>query len=256
MTKTIFITGAAGGFGRACAQLFARHGYYLGLFDLDERGLTEMADQYGPEVCCTRRLDVTDPEDCQGAVAFFGERTDGRMDVLLNNAGIMGVGEFESRALAEEHRIVDVNLRGTMNVAYHAHPLLRDTPGARLINLGSASALHGNPELVAYSLTKRAVNSFTESLDIGWAKDDIRVCDINPMYARTNMMATNREFLRKLPERDIRLTAEDVAEAIYASLDSNQVHHYVGADTKVYAMAGKVFPFWLRRWVLRRVIGY
>ncbi|MGB3798801.1 MAG: SDR family oxidoreductase [Lewinella sp.] len=256
MKKSIFITGAAGGFGRACAQLFARKGYFLGLFDLDEEGLAEMQTEFGASGCCVRRLDVTDPDDCQRAVAFFGERTGNRMDVLLNNAGIMGVGEFESRTLAEEHRIVDVNLRGTMNVAYYAHPLLRDTPGARLINLGSASALHGNPELVAYSLTKRAVNSFTESLDIGWAKDDIRVCDVNPMYARTNMMATNREFLRKLPERDIRLTADDVARAIYSTLDSRKVHHYVGADTKVYATAGKVLPFWLRRWVLRRVIGY
>ncbi|PPK86257.1 short-subunit dehydrogenase [Neolewinella xylanilytica] len=256
MQKSIFITGAAGGFGRACARLFASKGYYLGLFDVSEDGLSEMAEEYGAQRCCTQRLDVTDAEDCRQAIAYFGRHTGGRMHVLLNNAGIMGVGEFEQRELADELRIVDVNLKGPMNVAYHAYPLLRDTPGARLINLGSASALHGNPELVAYSLSKRAVNSFTESLDIGWAKDDIHVCDVNPMYARTNMMATNREFLRKLPERDIRLTAEDVAEAIYATLQDKRVHHYVGLDTKVYATAGKLLPFWLRRWVLRRVIGY
>ena len=256
MRKSIFITGAAGGFGRACARKFADRGYYLGLFDLDESGLEAMFREYGEEDCCTRRLDVTDPEDCRRAVAYFGERTDGTMDVLLNNAGIMGVGDFESRELADELRIVDVNLKGCMNVAYHAHPLLRRTPGARLINLGSASALHGNPELVAYSLSKRAINSFTESLDIGWEKDGIRVCDVNPMYARTNMMATNRHLLRKLPERDIRLSPDDVADAIVGTLDSKRVHHYVGADTKVYSLAGKVLPFWLRRMVLRRVIGY
>lgn len=256
MQKTVFITGAAGGFGRASARRFADAGYFLGLFDVDEAGLAEMAGTYGPERCCTRRLDVTDAEDCQSAIAFFGERAGGRMDVLLNNAGIMHVGDFGKGSLEEELRVVDVNLKGSMQVAYHAYRLLRDTPGARVINLGSASALHGNPELVAYSLSKRAINSFTESLDVGWRDDDIHVCDVNPMYARTGMMATHRAALRKLPERKIRLTAEDVADAIFATLGSKQVHHYVGADTKFYALAGKVLPFWLRRMVLRRVIGY
>ncbi len=256
MRKSIFITGAAGGFGRACARKFAENGYFLGLFDLDEAGLKEMLEEYGADNCCVRRLDVTDPDDCQQAMTYFAEHTDGKMHVLLNNAGIMGVGEFEARPLKAEMQVVDVNLKGTMNVAYHAYPLLRATPAARLINIGSAAVLHGNPELVAYSLTKRAVNSFTESLDIGWEKDDIKVCDVNPMYARTNMMATNRHLLRKLPEKDVRLTPADVAEAIYGTLRSGRVHHYVGRDTKFYSVAGKIFPFWLRRLVLRRVIGY
>ena len=134
--------------------------------------------------------------------------------------------------------------------------MLKATSGARVINIGSAAVLHGNPELVAYSASKRAVNSFTESLDIGWAEAGIRVCDINPMYARTNMMATHRAALRKLPETNIRLTAEDVADAIFSALSSRKVHHYVGVDTKFYVAAGKVLPFWLRRLVLRKVIGY
>ncbi|WP_168797453.1 SDR family oxidoreductase [Neolewinella litorea] len=256
MQKTIVITGAAGGFGRACARRFASAGYFLGLFDLDEPGLQEMRDQYGAEHCFVRRLDVTDPEDCRDAMAAFGERTGGRLDVLLNNAGIISVGSFDTLPLAAEHRVIDVNVKGVMNMAYYGYPLLKATPGARLINLGSASALHGNPELVAYSLSKRAVNSFTESLDIAWERDDIRVCDINPMYARTPLITENRHLLRKLPESGIRLTAEDIAEAVFGSLSSSKVHHYVGADTKVFSVAGRFLPFGLRRFLLKKVIGY
>ncbi|WP_116124623.1 SDR family oxidoreductase [Lewinella sp. IMCC34183] len=256
MSKTIIITGAAGGFGRACAVRFAAAGYYLGLFDLDPAGVAELGRSYGEERCYAATLDVTDPEACRTAIARFGERTDGKLGILLNNAGIINVGEFADLTLESELRVVDVNLKGVMNMAYHAYPLLKATPGARLINLGSASALHGNPELVAYSLTKRAVNSFTESLDIAWEGDGIRVCDINPMYARTPLIKDNQHLLRKLPDSGIRLTADDVADAIVTSLDSNRVHHYVGADTKLFSLVGGVLPFRLRRFLLKRVIGY
>ncbi len=256
MQKSIVITGAAGGFGRATAARFAAAGYFLGLFDLDETGLRELAGSYGPERCFTRRVDVTDPEDCRRALAEFAGHTGGRLDVLLNNAGIIAVGEFESVPLTTELRVIDVNVKGIMNMAYHAHPLLKATPGARLINLGSASALHGNPEMVAYSLSKRAVNSFTESLDIAWEKDDIQVCDINPMYARTKLITENRHLLRNLPDTGIRLTAADVADAIFESLDSRRVHHYVGMDTKVFSSVGNFLPFRIRRFLLKKVIGY
>ena len=256
MKKTIFITGAAGGFGQASAERFAAAGYYLGLFDLDESGVAELAARYGSDRCCYRRLDVTDMRDCADAVAYFGERTGGKMHVLLNNAGIMHAGDFEGSDLAAEMRVIDVNLKGVMQVAHCAYPLLKGTPGARVINLGSAAVLHGNPELVAYSASKRAVNSFTESLDIGWADAGIRVCDVNPMYARTKMMATHHATLRNLPEDKIRLTADDVADAIFATLSSNKVHHYVGGDTKLYVAAGKVLPFWMRRLVTRKILGY
>ncbi|NJB85137.1 NAD(P)-dependent dehydrogenase (short-subunit alcohol dehydrogenase family) [Lewinella marina] len=256
MQKSIVITGATGGFGRACAARFAHAGYFLGLFDLDEAGLKEMEDSYGPERCFVRRVDVTDAEDCRRALTEFGARSDGRLDVLLNNAGIINVGDFERLPLATEQRVVDVNVMGVMNMAYHAHPLLKRTPGARLINLGSAAALHGNPEMVAYSLSKRAVNSFTESLDIAWAADDIRVCDVNPMYARTNLITANRHLLRNLPERKIRLTAEDVADAMEKCLNSRRVHHYVGTDTRFFSLAGGLLPFRLRRFLMKKVIGY
>ena len=256
MQKTIVITGAAGGFGRATAAKFAGAGYFLGLFDVDEAGLHDLVTTCGPDRCFARRLDVTDPEDCRTALAEFAERTQGRLDVLLNNAGIIAVGDFETVSLVTEQRVIDVNVKGVMNMAYHAHPYLRATPGARLINLGSASALHGNPEMVAYSLSKRAVNSFTESLDIAWEKDDIQVCDINPMYARTSLITDNRHLLRNLPEKGIRLTADDVAGAIFASLTSRRVHHYVGADTKVFSSVGTLLPFRLRRYLLKKVIGY
>lgn len=256
MQHTVIITGAAGGFGRACAARFAARGYFLGLYDLRAAGVEEMARIYGPERCHAAALDVTDPDACRRVLNDFSNRTGGRLDVLVNNAGIINVGPFGTVPLQAELEVVDVNLKGVMIVAHVAYSMLKATPGARLINVASAAALHGNPELVAYSLSKRAVNSFTESLDIAWSEDDIHVCDVNPMYARTPLITDTRHLLRKLPDSGIRLTADDVADAILATLDNRRVHHYVGADTRIFAAARSLLPFRLRRFLLKKVIGF
>ena len=205
---------------------------------------------------CYARLDVTDIESTRQAVTHFGEHTGGHLRVLFNNAGITGVGAFTELPIERHRRIVEVNLFGVMNVAYAAIPLMRTTPGAHIINVSSASAIHGNPELVSYSATKRAVLSFSESLDIGLEEDGIRVSDLLPMYAKTPIVLEYVKMHRRLHPNDIKLTAEDIAEATWKIVRTGKFRTYVGRDTKVFAPLSRLLPYRVRKWVSRKVIGW
>jgi short-subunit dehydrogenase len=157
----------------------------------------------------------------------------------------------------EAHRrVIDVNFYGVLNVAHAAFPLLRDTPGSHLINISSASAIHGNPELVSYSATKRAVLSFTESLDIGWEEYGIRVSDILPMYAHTGIVHDHLTKYRKLDTKTVKLTPEDIAEAVWKTVRTGKFRTYLGRDTKLFAPLARLSPYRLRKWVSRKVIGW
>ena len=92
--KSIFITGAASGIGKATAKLFADRSWFVGLYDINEAGLKEVVDEIGAENCISARLDVRSRDDWAAAMKDFGEATDGRMDVLFNNAGIGRHGWF------------------------------------------------------------------------------------------------------------------------------------------------------------------
>ena len=251
----IFITGAAGGFGRAVARRLAREGYFVGLTDLDVGPLRDLADELGGrEHAHVQRLDVTDVSGARAAVAAFAEATGGRLQVLFNNAGTTAVGDFESVDIEATRRVLSVNLFGVMNVAHAALPVMRNTPGAHLINVSSASALHGNPELVAYSASKRAVLSFSESLDISLRGTGVAVSDLLPMYARTALVEEVAHLHRRAPR--MRLSAEDVAEAVWRTVRTPQFRTYVGNDTKAFAALSRVLPYRLRRLLTRRVLGW
>src|SRR5688572_25165643 len=95
----IFITGAAAGIGRATAELFASRGWFVGLYDVNEAGVRQLAQQLG-DGTCSGRLDVTDPAQFAVALAQFWQAAGQRLDLLFNNAGIVAVDAFEKIPLA------------------------------------------------------------------------------------------------------------------------------------------------------------
>ena len=255
MSKSIFITGAAQGIGKATAEHFARKGWFVGLYDVIGETLNELREQLGPGRCVAETLDVTDPAAWSGALERFWHASGGRLDVLLNNAGIAKSGPFQNIPLATHHAIVDVNLKGVINGCHAGFDYLRRTEGSRLINLGSASAIYGAADLASYSATKFAVRGLTEALDIEWRKLGIRVCDIWPIFVQTRMV----EGLStgSLKAMGVHLTAEDIANTIWnaSTRRSRRVHWLVGAQTHLIYRAACFLPDALNRAVTAKLSG-
>ena len=247
----VFISGAAAGIGRATAVTFARRGYRVGAYDVDLAGLATLREQITAEGgdVAIGSLDVTDAADwAQQLEAFTGPAR--RLDILVNNAGVLSSGRFEEIGLATQRRMVDVNVYGTMAGLHTAFPYLRETAGAQVVNLCSASAIYGQPELAVYSSTKFAVRGLTEALELEWRRHDIRVIAMWPLFVATAMVDGLQTGSSK--SLGVHLTADDVAGEIFAATHPNrtwlaQVHYPVGRQTKVFAGLAQVSPNWIQR---------
>lgn len=255
--KSIFITGAGQGIGKATAERFAREGWFVGLYDVNAVAVNELSQQIGSDRSLAASLDVRDAEQWKTALESFWNGAGQRLDVLLNNAGIATSGAFQDIPLTDHHAIVDVNLNGVINGCHTSFPYLRRTQGARLINLSSASAIYGAAELASYSSTKFAVRGLTEALDLEWRELGIRVCDIWPLFVHTKMV--DGLSLNSMKSLGVRLTAEDMATTIWKAANHNgghRVHWRVGAQTHAMYQATCFLPDWLNRAVTAKLSGH
>ena len=259
-SRAVFITGAAAGIGRTTALTFAAKGYTVGAYDIDEVGLKSLADEIdnlGARVI-TGHLDVTDTDEMAQRVAEFAKAAGDRLDVMINNAGILLAGRFEDIAVGAHCKEIDINAKGVVNGLHAAFPYLQSTPGSVVVNLASASAIYGQAELANYSATKFFVRGITEALDIEWNRYGIRVIAIWPLYVQTAM--TENISTGTTQSLGIRLTAQDIADAIVAAVEPSwlrravhQVHFPVGAQSKVLATGARFSPAWLTRLVNKRL---
>ena len=237
--KRILITGAASGIGLATARRFHEKGWRVGLTDVNETALAKLARELNDS--WYRRLDVTDPIACEHACRDFAE--DGDIDVLFNCAGILRMGRFESITAEQHKQIIDINVTGLINMSLAAHPFLQESKAAAVINMSSASALYGVPHLASYSASKFAVRSLTESLNIEWGRQGIRVVDIMPPFVKTPMVE-DASFRAPVVDRmGVNLGADDVAAKVWqAANEKLPVHNPVGLTFKLIKLLDKALP--------------
>ncbi|HAA12294.1 MAG TPA: short-chain dehydrogenase, partial [Cytophagales bacterium] len=212
---SIFITGGARGIGLSIGKLFLEQGWKVGLYDIDAAELEKVRQELANENLLTGTLDVTNSDSAQVTLQQFAEATGGRLDVLVNNAGMVRVGEFEATPLADYQQMVTLNLAGPITMTYQALPWLKTTPNSRIVNVSSASAIYGNPELTVYAATKVAVRNLTEGWRLGFAKFGIHATAILPIYTRTRMVDDYVHLYQGLKLKDVTLTAEDVARVCW-----------------------------------------
>ncbi len=239
--KSIFITGAASGIGRATAALFAEKGWFVGAFDVNETGLASLAQEIGADNCVTGHLDVTDRENFAQAIAAFGAETGGTMDILFNNAGIGESGFFEDVPYEAALRVVQVNFVGVLTGIYLALPLLKAAKNSLCFTTSSSSATYGMPRLAVYSATKHAVKGLTEALSVEFARHGIRAADTLPGLIDTAILRNtpNRTDGRTPDEAETLLAnapkkgpfrlmpPRAVAEAVWKAYGSDRLHWYV-----------------------------
>lgn len=249
----MLITGAARGIGRAIALRFAEAGWQVLACDIDNAELAQLAAD-APDSLHTAQLDVTRSADWGRVLGDLRARSGGRLDLLVNNAGVLVGGKLAEIELERQLVLVDINVKGVLIGCHAAHGLLKASPGARLINLASASALYGQPGLAIYSASKFAVRALTEALDIEWADDDIRVADVMPLFVHTDMLddAGDLTSMRKM---GVHLTPDDVANRVWQMAHSRRrrVHWTIGATGWWLALGTKLSPAAINRWIVRRL---
>ncbi|TCO48853.1 SDR family NAD(P)-dependent oxidoreductase [Actinocrispum wychmicini] len=170
------VTGGASGIGLATADLLAARGATVAALDLKPDGLP---DQIAGFAC-----DVTDDTQVKSAVDSVVDRF-GRLDVVVNNAGIGAVGDVAANSDDEWHRVLDVNVLGMARVARHALPYLRKSPKAAIVNTCSIAAWAGLPQRALYSASKGAVYALTLAMAADHVREGIRVNAVAPGTADT-----------------------------------------------------------------------
>jgi NAD(P)-dependent dehydrogenase (short-subunit alcohol dehydrogenase family) len=191
--KVALVTGAANGIGRSAALVLAREGARIVATDLqDEKGegLLRELRALGCE-CAYYHHDVTREEDWQSIVAQIRSRF-GRLDVLVNNAGIGLSSPVVDMAFADWKRQVAVNLDGVFLGVKHSLPLMRAGGGGSIINVSSIAGIKASPNVSGYCATKGGVRLFTKSvaLECAAAKDGVRVNSLHPGITETAIWDT------------------------------------------------------------------
>jgi 3alpha(or 20beta)-hydroxysteroid dehydrogenase len=184
--KVALITGAARGQGAAMARAYVAEGARVVLADVADEAGKQVADELG-EAARYQHLDVSSEDDWAVATeATLG--TYGRLDVLVNNAGILRFSAIVETSLADYERIIGVNQTGTFLGIRAAVPLMIEAGGGSIVNLSSVEGLGGMPLLLAYTASKFAIRGMTKSAAMELGKHGIRVNSVHPGMIDTQMV--------------------------------------------------------------------
>lgn len=247
--KVVLITGAASGIGAACARRFGSEGARLALADLRQDVLAASAQKLnlGPDRLLTESFDVSDP----AAISAFIEKAVsafGRLDALVNNAGIAAFGRVTELSDADWRKVIAVDLDAVFYGSRAAIPHLARTRGS-IVNTASISGLYGDYGLSAYNAAKGGVVNLTRAMAIDHAQDGVRVNAICPGIVRTDLTAAltaDEDFMaewRRLVPMGRAADPEEMASAVafLASDDASYVTgHCLVVDGGVTAATGQV----------------
>lgn len=213
--RTILITGASSGIGRATAETFLASGWNVGLLARRRALLADMAS--GHDTALALPGDVTQLHDVEAAVAGMVEKW-GRLDAVFNNAGIFTPqGTIDEIDVADWHQSLSVNLTGMFNVARVAFAQMRaqDPQGGRIINNGSLSAHTPRDGSICYTTTKHGVTGLTKTLSLDGRPFNIAAGQIDIGNARTDLVdALNERRIKDgKPLMDM-MNVEDAAQSV------------------------------------------
>ena len=194
-SKVALITGGGSGIGRACAEMFAREGARVAVSDISlerAQATTQFVTSHGGDAIAISG-DVSVGDDAQNMVSATVEKF-GKLDVLVNSAGVSARNAMPKGSSPEEvwAKVIDVNLKGTYMVSWHAMPEMAKSGGGSIINLSSIMGLVGYPVGMGggfnpYNPSKGGVLQFTRNLAIDSASKNVRVNCICPGYVETDL---------------------------------------------------------------------
>jgi 2-keto-3-deoxy-L-fuconate dehydrogenase len=242
--KVAAVTGGGSGIGRAISTLFGRQGARVVVLDLDERAAHETAALIAGEGgrADAARCDVSDASSVNAVFDSIVGRT-GRLDVLINNAGVAHVGNIEHTPEDEFDRLYRVNVKGVYLCSQAAIPVMVRQGGGVILNMASIVSFIGVADRFAYSMTKGAVFTMTKSIAIDYVKQHVRCNCICPArihtpfvdgFVRKNYPGREAEVLQELAEYQPMGRMGTPDEVAYLAL-------YLCSDEAAF-VTGQAFP--------------
>jgi meso-butanediol dehydrogenase/(S,S)-butanediol dehydrogenase/diacetyl reductase len=234
--KTVLVTGAASGIGRAAARRFADEGANVVVVDLDREALNEASAELPQDRLLIQPGDTSNKDAAADAVRAAVDRF-GSLDVLINNAGIATQGDIVQTSEEDFEHVMAVNVGGYFHLAKAAMPELVKTRGS-IVMTSSVSGLGGDWSMFAYNTSKGAVTNMVRAMALDAAKDGVRVNAVNPSLTDSGMtkeMQAKPELMAKFEERmplGTPAQPEDIA-AVMAFLASNDARMVTGVNLPV-----------------------
>ncbi|WP_036225426.1 SDR family NAD(P)-dependent oxidoreductase [Marmoricola sp. URHB0036] len=219
------VTGASSGIGAATARKLAREGVMVGLVARRWDRLAALAEEVAAAggTALVVQADITDPDRAAGAVEEVADSF-GRLDILVNSAGVMLLDSALHTPLDEWDRMVDLNVRAMLHVTHAAVPHLIGSAStsprgvADIVNISSTAGRVARPTSTVYNLTKFGMNGFSEALRQELLPERVRVCLVEPGVVSTELLDHVGDSLRDAARRQVDgvepLRPEDVADAV------------------------------------------
>lgn len=249
--RVAIVTGAAQGIGAACARALAEAGAKVVVSDLNEIGGTQVVKDIAAAggYALFHRADVAEKADCQGLVAYAVQHF-GRLDVLINNAGIVHAADFLELEEEDFDRVLRVNLKGAFLCAQAAarqmvvQPARADGSRGVVINMSSVNGVLAIANQVPYTVSKGGLNQLTKVMSLGLARHGIRVMGIGPGSIATELLKTavldNEAALARILSRTPlgRLGEPEEVARVAVFLASDDASYLTG--TTVYPDGGRL----------------
>jgi len=221
MNKTIFITGATAGFGKATAQLFAKKKWDLVLTGRRKERLEDLKQDLEKEgvKVTTLNFDVRDFEEAKKSIESLPKDITESIAVLVNNAGLAaGKDSIDEGKLEDWNTMIDTNIKGLLNVSKLVIPILKENKVGHIINIGSIAGKDVYPKGNVYCATKFAVDALTQSMRIDLLPYNIKVSNVAPGAAETEFSNVRFKGDKQLAADTYKgyspLLAQDIAETI------------------------------------------
>lgn len=219
--KVVLISGAAQGMGASHAKVLASEGAQVVIADLKDDAGAELVEEIGSDRAAFVHLDVTQPESWDAAVASAVERF-GKLDVLINNAGIFSAGSVEDASIDDWQKTINIDLNGTFYGMKAAVPELKKQESSSIINISSIAGLVGFKHRAAYAAAKWGVQGLTKTSALDLGSDGIRVNSVHPGSVETPLTANLKRGLGQVPAGRAAQVSEISSLILYLASDESQ----------------------------------
>jgi NAD(P)-dependent dehydrogenase (short-subunit alcohol dehydrogenase family) len=244
--RTVLITGAGSGIGRAFAETLAAAGDALVLLDVDARGLAATVESVARTGVAVAHAsaDIADRGALEATIAALLAKSAG-LDLLINCAAILGPGTWSTQAADEFERVLRIDLAGTANTIRACLPWLTRARG-HIVNLASTAAVHGWPGLAAYSAAKFGVTGFSDAIRPELARDGVTLTTVFPLLIDTPLL--DRPELPPILRQGRRIPASAVVRKVLRAVARRRARVYIPGTVRLIAALHGIAPSLLDRY--------